>query len=199
MDEKIESRKCSFRIAGPPKESLGELQKCTKFSKRQIQVMYRTFKQDCPSGLLQEETFRDIFMRFFPYGNVNQYAHYVFKTFNQNRNEAISFKDFLQWLSLLCHGSADEKLKWAFRLYDINNDGYITRKELSEILCAIYALIGRRTYPLIDERTLSDHCDRTFQKLDANRDGVVTFEEFMAICAQDEAIARSLAILDTVI
>lgn len=45
MEERRESRKCSFRIAGPPKESLGELCKCTKFTKREIQVMYRTFKQ----------------------------------------------------------------------------------------------------------------------------------------------------------
>jgi hypothetical protein len=45
MDERRESRKCSFRIAGPPKESLGELCKCTKFTKREIQLMYRTFKQ----------------------------------------------------------------------------------------------------------------------------------------------------------
>ncbi|CAG2162731.1 unnamed protein product [Oppiella nova] len=184
MEESRESRKCSFRIAGPPKESLGELCKCTKFTKREIQVMYRTFKQDCPTGLLEEDTFREIFTRFFPYGNVNPYAHYVFKTFDHNRDEAISFKDFLQWLSLLCHGSSQEKLKWAFRLYDINHDGFITRKELSDILCSIYALIGRRTYPVIDERTLRDHCDRTFQKLDVNKDGVVTFEEFMDICAR---------------
>lgn len=83
--------------------------------------------------------------------------------FKPKAKSLILLKDFLQWLSLLCHGSKQEKLKWAFRLYDINQDGFITRKELSDILCSIYALIGRRTSPAIDERTLRDHCDRTFQ------------------------------------
>lgn len=34
-------------------------------------------------------------------------------------------------LSILLRGTVHEKLKWAFNLYDINKDGYIT-KEVSQ-------------------------------------------------------------------
>lgn len=31
-------------------------------------------------------------------------------------------------LSILLRGTVHEKLKWAFNLYDINKDGYITKE-----------------------------------------------------------------------
>lgn len=69
------------------------------------------------------------------------------------------------WLSLVSRGSIQEKLKWAFKLYDINKDGKVTRKELTEILCSIYALLGRRPTSAAahDEEQLTQHVDRIFQ------------------------------------
>lgn len=46
-------------------------------------------------------------------------------------------------LSTLSRGSIDEKLQWAFALYDINGDGYITRDEMTDIVTAIFELMGR--------------------------------------------------------
>lgn len=161
--------------------------------------MYRSFKQECPTGYVEEDTFRQIFSHFFPYGNASLYAHYVFKTFDKNRNGSITFKDFIQCLSLMCRGSIQEKLQWAFKLYDINGDGRITKKELMDIVCSVYALVGRRAGSTIEEKTLRDHVDKIFQKMDINKDGVVTIDEFMEICSKDETIAKSLSLFDTVL
>ncbi|XP_023215757.1 Kv channel-interacting protein 4 [Centruroides vittatus] len=177
--------------------SLEELCRNTKFTKREIQLMYRSFKQECPTGYVEEDTFKQVFARFFPYGNASSYAHYVFKAFDHNRNGAITFKDFLHCLSLLCRGSLQEKLQWAFTLYDIDGNGYITKKELTDIICSVYALMGRRSVPVGDEKSLREHVDRIFQKMDINKDGVVTIDEFMEICLKDETIAKSLALFDT--
>ncbi|KAL3187827.1 hypothetical protein MRX96_024579 [Rhipicephalus microplus] len=175
--------------------SLEALCRNTKFTRRQIQLMYRSFKQECPTGFVEEDNFKHIFAQFFPYGNACSYARYVFKSFDRNRNGAISFKDLLYCLSLLCFGSVQEKLRWAFSLYDVNGDGFITRQELRDVVCSVYALLGRRSST--DERALREHVDRVFQKMDLNQDGVVTMDEFMEICSQDDTIARSLTLLDT--
>lgn len=37
-------------------------------------------------------------------------------------------QDFVIGLSVLLRGSVTEKLRWAFNLYDINKDGYITKE-----------------------------------------------------------------------
>lgn len=58
----------------------------------------------------------------------------------------------------------DEKLQWTFSLYDINGDGYITRDEMTDIVTAIYELMGRHpdsTGP--EEEKIKDKVEKIFQ------------------------------------
>ncbi|GFW32872.1 kv channel-interacting protein 4 [Trichonephila clavipes] len=71
--------------------------------------------------------------------------------------------DFVIGLSVLARGSLQEKLRWAFSLYDINGDGYITKDELSKIVQSIYELMGKAVEPMIEDHTTRDHVDRVFQ------------------------------------
>ena len=36
-------------------------------------------------------------------------------------------------LSLLLRGSEEDRIKWTFRLYDINGDGFISRVEMEDV------------------------------------------------------------------
>lgn len=158
--------------------------------------MYRGFKQKCPEGVVHEDLFKDIYSKFFPHGNSNLYAHFVFKAFDVKSNGAISFKDMLMTLSTLLRGSIYEKLRWTFKLYDLNGDGCITRSELSQIVLAIHELMGKRPQGRGSTKS-KDHTDMVFQKLDINQDGVITFEEFIESCLKDEAITKSLQVFDS--
>ena len=72
-------------------------------------------------------------------------------------------------LSVLARGSIQDKLRWTFSLYDINNDGMITKDELSKIVQAIYDLMGKSVEPMIEECTSKDHVERVFQvNIDSN-------------------------------
>ncbi|GFS61428.1 kv channel-interacting protein 4 [Trichonephila inaurata madagascariensis] len=166
-------------------EAIDTLCQLTKFNKRELQLMYRGFKQECPSGMVREETFKGIYAQYFPKGaDTSQYAHYVFNTFDQDHTGAITFTDFVIGLSVLARGSLQEKLRWVFSLYDINGDGYITKDEMSRIVTSIYDMMGKSMDPPLEESTTRDHVERVFQKLDLNKDGVVTMEEFMDSCSQ---------------
>lgn len=54
-------------------------------------------------------------------------------------------------LSVLSRGSLEEKLRWTFSLYDINGDGCITKEEMTDIVTAIYDLMGRVSDPLVED------------------------------------------------
>ncbi|XP_037788608.1 Kv channel-interacting protein 1-like isoform X2 [Penaeus monodon] len=178
-------------------DGIDALARTTKFSKKDLQLIYRGFKAECPSGFVSEETFKGIYSQFFPQGDATAYAHYVFNAFDVEQQGSISFEEFVTILSELSRGSVTEKLRWAFNLYDINGDGYITKEEMLDIVTAIYSLVGRNAIPAVEENTTQEHVDRIFEKLDINGDGMVTLDEFMEICTQDETIANSLTILDT--
>lgn len=205
---------------------LEDLIRTTKFTKQEIRTMYRGFKQECPAGAVNEDTFKEIYEKFFPYGNAACYAHHVFKAFDVNATGAISFRDMLISLSTLLHGTQYEKLQWTFRLYDLNGDGVITKTELGNVVVGIYELMGinllppsgsvanldyypkRRDSITIDMRGMSwlppslnlsitareliDSVEAIFARLDTNRDGVVTREEFVQSCLKDKTISRSL-------
>lgn len=102
-------------------------------------------------------------------------------------------------LSTLLRGSVYERLRWTFKLYDINGDGCISRGELGEIVLAVHELMGRRAHQVEDDRKARDQIDRVFRKLDLNQDGVITIEEFMESCLKDDVITRSLQMFDTVL
>jgi len=204
---------------------LEDLIKTTKFSKQEIRTMYRGFKQECPGGAVNEDTFKEIYEKFFPYGNATCYAHHVFKAFDVNSSGSISFRDMLISLSTLLHGTQYEKLKWTFRVYDLNGDGVITKAELGNVVVGIYELMGVNLLPptgsvinidyipkrreslqeqgiswmsatpcslAISVRELRDNVETIFMRLDTNRDGVVTREEFVQSCLEDNTIRGSL-------
>ncbi|KAA0190794.1 hypothetical protein HAZT_HAZT007059 [Hyalella azteca] len=212
--EDVELNVVRYKVDG-----IETLARTTKFTKKELQLMYRGFKaiaivgcikiqhccdddeylcpQECPNGMVSEDTFKGIYSQFFPQGDATAYAHYVFNTFDTDHNGSISFENFVTILSELSRGSTTEKLRWAFTLYDINGDGYISKQELMDIVGAVYSLLGRNATPTVDEATTRKHVDRIFEKMDINGDGVVTLDEFMEICLSDETIANSMTILDT--
>ncbi|CAH6787913.1 Kcnip3 [Phodopus roborovskii] len=127
------------------------------------------------------------------------YAHFLFNAFDADGNGAIHFEDFVVGLSILLRGTVHEKLKWAFNLYDINKDGYITKEEMLAIMKSIYDMMGRHTHPILREDAPLEHVERFFQKMDRNQDGVVTIDEFLETCQKDENIMSSMQLFENVI
>ncbi|TWW66033.1 Calsenilin A-type potassium channel modulatory protein 3 DRE-antagonist modulator [Takifugu flavidus] len=194
-------------------EGLDQLQAQTQFTRKELQSLYRGFKnvrkrletlslidnQECPSGLVDEETFKNIYSQFFPQGDATMYAHFLFNAFDMDRSGSIRFEDFVIGLSVLLRGSVPEKLRWAFNLYDINKDGYITKEEMMAIMTSIYDMMGRYTLPTIRDDSPFEHVEKFFQKMDRNRDGMVTVEEFIETCQKDENIMSSMQLFEHVI
>ncbi|KAH0504471.1 Kv channel-interacting protein 2 [Microtus ochrogaster] len=213
-------------------EGLEQLQEQTKFTRKELQVLYRGFKNECPSGIVDEENFKQIYSQFFPQGDSSTYATFLFNAFDTNHDGSVSFEDFVAGLSVILRGTIDDRLNWAFNLYDLNKDGCITKEvqgrwraggavcgvlgddgakgshkeqctavsaEMLDIMKSIYDMMGKYTYPALREEAPREHVESFFQKMDRNKDGVVTIEEFIESCQKDENIMKSMQLFDNVI
>uniref|UniRef100_A0A7M5UNA6 EF-hand domain-containing protein n=1 Tax=Clytia hemisphaerica TaxID=252671 RepID=A0A7M5UNA6_9CNID len=64
----------------------------TNFTREEIQRMYRGFKQECPRGLLDEETFLAILNMLFPGGDPTLYCSRIFNTFDRRKTGKLTFE-----------------------------------------------------------------------------------------------------------
>ena len=100
----------------------------------------------------------------------------------------IDFREFVTSLSVTTRGTLDEKLQWAFHIYDIDGDGYIEQKELFNIVKAVQKMTGA-----IDESDLSkEKITKVFEQMDENEDKKLSLDEFIKGAKQDETFVSML-------
>lgn len=95
-------------------------------------------------------------------------------------------------------GTMEQKLRWAFSIYDINGDGFITKQEMYRIVDALYKSAGDNpnTNPSLvsqwDELTPEERTLKVFRTFDTNRDGLLSLEEFLEGAKKDKTLALIL-------
>ena len=105
---------------------------------------------------------------------------------DRNKDGTISFLEFVQGLNSLSAGASQEdKLRFAFQIYDINNDGFISNGELFQVL---KMMVGDN----LNDVQLQQLVDRTIVKADTDFDGKISFDEFCVVSAF-AAFPRSLS------
>ncbi|KAK2176157.1 hypothetical protein NP493_678g00022 [Ridgeia piscesae] len=108
-----------------------------------------------------------------------------------NRRVDVDYVVNRRAISITQSGKPEEKLELAFRLYDIDRNGSIDEQEMSEIIKAIYLMTEQDMEKVGDApfRRTQD----IFTKMDINNDGVLSKDEFIKGCMNDETLYRLLA------
>ncbi|KAK5620636.1 hypothetical protein CHARACLAT_011899 [Characodon lateralis] len=174
------------------KEILEELKLNTKFSETEIVQWYENFKKQCPSGRITKEEFQNIYRKFFPDSDANTYAHHVFRSFDANDDGTLDFKEYIIALHMTATGKTTSKLEWAFSLFDVDKNGYITKSEVTEICTSIFKLIPKDEVEDLpeDENTPEKRANKLWKVFEKGDDDRVAEGEFVQGLLDNEDALR---------
>jgi len=167
---------------------LADLTVITGYSDQELQQKYTEFKSFHPSGKMLQSEFLEMYKHLFPKGDAAKFALLTFKNFDKNGDGSVDFKEFICALYVTSRGNMDQKLEWAFNLYDIDSNGSISRAECLEIITAIHSMMDMKS------ETPDKITDKIFKQLDKNCDGIVSREEFIEGSSANPSIIALLNI-----
>lgn len=145
---------------------------CSNFDADEIRRLGKRFRKlDLDnSGALSIDEFMSL-----PELQQNPLVQRVIDIFDEDRNGEVDFKEFIHGVSQFSvKGDRETKLKFAFRIYDIDNDGFISNGELYQVL---KMMVGNN----LKDTQLQQIVDKTILFADKDRDGKINFQEFCSI------------------
>jgi len=147
---------------------------CENFDAEEIKRLARRFKKlDLDgSGSLSIDEFMSL-----PELQQNPLVQRVIDIFDTDGNGEVDFKEFIQGISQFSvKGDKETKLRFAFKIYDMDRDGYISNGELFQVL---KMMVGNN----LKDTQLQQIVDKTILFHDKDMDGRISFEEFCDIVA----------------
>merc|ERR1711988_418662 len=104
----------------------------------------------------------------------------------------ISRKSFHSMMKECYPGADTEKLeRHIFRMFDINNDGTITLKELQKIVRDLFLLINETNADKASQEVL---VKTAFNEMDENHDGKISQSEFVEACMAQKKFSTMLTL-----
>ena len=170
-------------------------------------------------------SFRDMVKQLYPAGDGPEiFVYHIMRVFDTDGNDFLDFKEFLMAMDIsncqtsenIIHNKslsnlklillAEAKLNWAFKLYDVDNDGFIDLKEMTVIIEMMDDLDGikpgfiKRVLKYVFKNrksltgeirydangnpeplpTATERAESLFSALDKDNDGCLTKTEFIS-------------------
>jgi len=172
-------------VSGLDRESIDALLSSSGFSEAELKKLYRRFKllDKDGSGTLTTNEFLSI-----PDLALNPLLERILQIFDKNKDDEIQFSEFISVLSTLSDkGTKEDKLRFAFQVYDIDADGYISNGELFRVL---KMMVGTN----LTDVQLQQIVDKSVLEGDLDGDGKISFEEFCKMIGNSDSIDEKLTI-----
>ncbi|KAI0346992.1 calcium/calmodulin-dependent protein phosphatase [Trametopsis cervina] len=158
-----------------------DMQKRSNFNASELERLKKRFmKLDSDgSGSIDREEFLQI-----PQIANNPLASRLIAIFDEDGGGTVDFQEFVGGLSAFSsRGGREEKLRFAFKVYDMDRDGFISNGELFLVL---KMMVGNN----LKDGQLQQIVDKTIMEADKDGDGKLSFDEFVQMVSNTDIVKQ---------
>lgn len=151
----------------------------SKYTQNEIVLLHKEFLETDKdkSGELDIHEFKALFRKRMP-GSTEEQLDRLFIAFDADQSRTVNFKELVVALSVLSRGSVEDKLHFLFNVYDVDKSGFLTKDEAKQLLEQVKAAVLSTG---VSDRAADAFVDNVWKKLDPNKDGDISREEWVSM------------------
>merc|ERR1712098_218574 len=160
-------------------EDVAALSKTSGLEPDQVREAFNAFVEEHPKGKMKPKDFSEMMTKAMP------------KKDASNMDGYIDFIEFMLIFHIMSDGTPEEVLGKIFRVFDVNSDGTITKKEMTRLIKDMYGLIKTEDPEAKSQEVIAK---TAFAEMDADGDGKITEREFVSACLSHDELSKMLAL-----
>lgn len=166
---------------GLNEEQIEQVKMLVPFTDRELERLCARFVEIDTSGdgVISFDEFMEM-----PEFRASPLRHRLFHAFDHSPDASITFSEFVESMAVFCDRTPkSRKIRFLFAIYDCDDDGFVSREDLQQIL---FAILGGNPTP----ENVAAIIDRVFAEADLNGDGLLDFREFASVVAATDLNLR---------
>ncbi|KAL4222380.1 EF-hand calcium-binding domain-containing protein 1 [Mactra antiquata] len=148
------------------------------FKKHEIEKLLTMYDKHLEGSLnvkkLDRLRFRDILHDMFGMTD-DMLLDRVFRAFDRDNDNYINEDEWVMGLSVFLNGQLEEKVRYCFNVYDLNQDGFISREEMYQLLK--HCLVKQPTDE-DPEEGIKDMVEMCLKKMDLDHDSRLSYSDY---------------------
>ncbi|XP_011305289.1 NADPH oxidase 5 [Fopius arisanus] len=156
------------------------------FDKGNLEWLEKIFKQTVGNEQeIRREEFKKIVISKNPF-----FTERVFQIFDKDNSGTISLQEFLDAMHQFAGKTPDDKIRFLFKVYDIDGDGLIQHRELEHVMRACMEENGMK----FSDEQIEDLTLALFEDADQGNRGAITFAALKKQLEKHEGLLENLSI-----